>query len=582
MKADSTAAAVAFPDDSALRGQPVESPDGGVLGGPLYEREPLVTGGKSWSQVTDDVVGRTEKVPGKLWYIAITISSLFFLMYIIGMGSVIMYGTGILGINHPVGWGSFIINFVFWVGIGHAGTLISAILFLFRQKWRTGINRSAEAMTIFAVMVAGSFPLLHTGRPWFAYWLTPVPNGRGPLWPNFNSPLAWDVFAISTYLTISLVFWYMGLLPDLASVRDRAQHPWRKFIYNALALGWNGSNRAWRHYEAAYLMLAGLSTPLVLSVHTIVSFDFATAGLPGWHATIFPPYFVIGAIFSGFAMVVTLMVITRKVFHLETYITLNHLEAMNKIIMFTGMVVGFAYATEFFMAWYSGNQYESFIFRNRAFGPYGWSYWIMFSCNAFIPQLFWFKRFRRSIPVMFVVVILVNVGMYFERYVIVVTTLHRDFLPGSWGMYSFTIFDWMIFLGSFGMFFTLFLLFARAFPTVAISEVKGVMSIMQGMGVPADSQPDAEPAAASARFSSNEPATAPASPAVLSGKGSKALAKALDTAVSAKEEPGEGDDKKALAKALDEVESPKRDSADTEGSAPPKEDTKEPKEVSHD
>jgi Ni/Fe-hydrogenase subunit HybB-like protein len=480
MKAESATASVAYPDDSALSGYSHEEKGAGLLGGPLYEREPLVTGGKNYKDVTADVIGWSERYPTRLWWIALAISGALFSLFLVGMAGVVGIGTGLLGINHPIGWGSFIINFVFWIGIGHAGTLISAILFLFRQKWRTGINRTAEAMTIFAVMVAGMFPLLHTGRPWFAYWLTPVPNGRGPLWPNFNSPLAWDVFAVSTYLTISAVFWYMGLLPDLASVRDRARHKWRRFIYNTLSLGWNGSNRTWRHYESAYLMLAGLSTPLVLSVHTIVSFDFATAGLPGWHATIFPPYFVIGAIFSGFAMVVTLMVIMRKVYGLEKYITLNHLEAMNKIIMFTGMVVGFAYSTEFFMSWYSGNPYEGFIFTNRAFGPYSWAYWIMFTCNAFVPQLFWFKKFRRSIPVMFAVVILVNVGMYFERYVIVITTLHRDFLPGSWGMYSFTVFDWMILLGSFGMFMTFFLLFTRAFPVVAISEVKGVIPPAQG------------------------------------------------------------------------------------------------------
>jgi Ni/Fe-hydrogenase subunit HybB-like protein len=484
--------ATAVIEETALTGLPRERAAAGVLGGPLYEREPLVCAGKNYQQVTEDVVRWSDRYPTRLWWIAISISGTLFLLYLIAMGATVGLGTGLLGINHPVGWGSFIINFVFWIGIGHAGTLISAILYLFRQKWRTGINRTAEAMTIFAVLVAGTFPLLHTGRPWFAYWLTPIPNGRGPIWPNFNSPLAWDVFAVSTYLIISLVFWYMGLLPDFASTRDRARHPWRKFIYNALSLGWNGSNRTWRHYESAYLVLAGLSAPLVLSVHTIVSFDFATAGLPGWHATIFPPYFVIGAIFSGFAMVVTLMVIMRKVFGLENYITINHLEAMNKIIMFTGMVVGFAYSTEFFMAWYSGNPYEGFIFTNRAFGPYSWAYWIMFTCNAFVPQLFWFKRFRRSIPVMFVVVLLVNVGMYFERYVIIVTTLHRDFLPGSWGMYSFTVVDWMILIGSFGMFLTFFLLFTRFFPTVAISEVKGVIPTKQGVVRAADGKGDVE------------------------------------------------------------------------------------------
>jgi molybdopterin-containing oxidoreductase family membrane subunit len=384
-------------------------------------------------------------------------------------------GLGVLGLNQPNGWGVFIVNFVFWVGIGHAGTLISAILFLFRQKWRTAINRSAEAMTIFAVMTALLFPLIHTGRPWLAaFWLLPYPNQR-QLWVNFRSPLLWDVFAVSTYFTVSAVFWFIGLIPDLATIRDRAKHPVRKWVYTILSMGWRGNNKAWQHYEKAYLIFAGLSTPLVLSVHTIVSFDFAVSQIPGWHTTIFPPYFVAGAIFSGFAMVVTLMVIMREVFQLKDYVTLDHLEKMNKVILATGMMVGYAYACEFFIAWYSGNPFETFTFVNRAFGPYWWAYWIMAICNVIIPQVFWFKKARRSVPIMFVVSLFVNIGMWFERFVITVTSLHRDFLPSSWRYYVPTLYDWAITLGSFGFFFTLFLLFVRFLPVIAMSEVKGVM-----------------------------------------------------------------------------------------------------------
>ena len=356
--------------------------------------------------------------------------------------------------------------------------MISAILFLFRQKWRTGINRAAEAMTIFAVMCAGVFPLIHTGRPWLAYWLLPYPNQRGPLWVNFRSPLEWDVFAVSTYLTISLVFWYMGMVPDLATLRDRARNKWRKLIYGMASLGWRGTNRHWQHYESAYLMLAGLSTPLVLSVHSIVSFDFAVANLPGWHTTIFPPYFVAGAIFSGFAMVVTLMILIRIGYpQIKDYVTVNHLEVMNKIIMTTGLMVGYAYASEFFIAWYSGVQYETFTFINRSVGPYWWSYWIMVSCNVIFPQLFWLKSVRRSIPFMFVITALVNVGMWFERYVITVTSLHADFLPSSWGLFKLTLYDFGVLIGSFGMFFTLFLLFLRVAPMVAMSEIKPMIHV---------------------------------------------------------------------------------------------------------
>ncbi len=441
----------------------------------MLVRDPLVLGNKSYSDVDNDVCRPLESFPTLLWYGAFGGAVTILLLLVSMLGWTAWQGIGVWGLNIPVGWAFDITNFVFWIGIGHAGTLISAILFLFRQKWRTAVNRSAEAMTIFAVMTAGLFPVFHTGRPWLAYWLFPYPNQRGPLWVNFRSPLIWDVFAISTYLTISVVFWYIGLLPDLGTVRDRAKNKLRKMIYGALSFGWTGSNRNWRHYESAYLLLAGLSTPLVLSVHTIVSFDFAVSILPGWHTTIFPPYFVAGAIFSGFAMVVTLLTVMRKVFKLEEYITINHLEAMNKVILATGMMVGFAYATEFFMAWYSANKFERFIFLNRAFGPYWWAYWIMVSCNVISPQIFWFKSLRRSIPVMFVVSIFVNIGMWFERFTIIVTSLHFDFLPSSWDMYTPTYVEISILIGSFGLFLTLFLLFARLLPTIAISEIKGVM-----------------------------------------------------------------------------------------------------------
>jgi len=392
------------------------------------------------------------------------------------IGYMFLTGVGQSGIRNPAAWGMMIVTFVFWIGIGHAGTLISAILFLLRQKWRTAINRSAEAMTIFAVMCAAIFPLIHTGRQWYsAYWLFPYPNTMGPLWVNFRSPLLWDVFAVSTYFTISLVFWYTGLVPDLASVRDRAKNFYRKKIYGILALGWRGSSRGWDHYEVAYWILAGLATPLVLSVHTIVSFDFAVSIIPGWHTTIFPPYFVAGAIFSGFAMVVTLLVIAREVFGLKDYITMAHMENMNKVILATGLLVGLAYATEFFIAWYSGVEFERAIFIKRALGPYAWAYWIMVSCNVLTPQFFWFKKLRRHIPFMFVISIFVNIGMWFERFVIVVSSLATDFLPSSWGYAILSPWDYGVLLGSFGLFFTLFLLFCRFLPTISMAEVKAVM-----------------------------------------------------------------------------------------------------------
>lgn len=441
--------------------------------------QPLVTGGKSVRDVTEDILKPVEAFPTSLWWKAFLLVLTITVVDLAIIGYLMWEGLYILGINNPVAWGFFIVNFVFWIGIGHAGTLISAVLYLFRQEWRTGINRAAEAMTIFAVLTAASNLIIHIGRPWLGFWLFPYPNERGPLGVNFRSPLIWDTFAVSTYLTISLVFWYIGLIPDIAAVRDRSKGEMKRKIYDILSLGWVGSNKAWSHLEMVAMILAALSTPLVLSVHTIVSFDFAVSILPGWHTTIFPPYFVAGAIFSGFAMVVTLMVIAREVFNLKDYITMKHLENMNKVIMVTGLIVGLAYSTEFFMAWYSGNEYEGFTFVNRAFGPYGWAYFIMFSCNVFSPQVFWWKKLRTNIPIMFVISIVVNIGMWFERYVIVMTT-HADFLPSSWDMYIPTVYDFMMLIGTFGIFFTLFLLFCRIMPVIAVAEVKTVMPHKDG------------------------------------------------------------------------------------------------------
>ncbi|GMV42721.1 MAG: polysulfide reductase chain C [Myxococcales bacterium] len=441
---------------------------------PVDRRAPLVLGDKDFHAITETVLAPVEWKTPKTWYITFAISLALLGVLGISVGYLIWEGTGIWGLNNPVGWGWAIVNFVFWVGIGHAGTLISAILFLFRQKWRTSINRFAEAMTIFAVMCALLFPTIHVGRIWLLYWVFPVPN-QMDVWPNFRSPLLWDVFAVSIYGTVSILFWYVGLIPDLATIRDRAKTRIRRIAYGIFSLGWRGSNRHWQNYESAYLILAGLSTPLVLSVHTIVSFDFAVSQLPGWHTTIFPPYFVAGAIFSGFAMVITLMVVARKLFNLQHLVTLRHFENMAKIILLTGTIVGYAYAMEFFIAWYSGNPFESFAFANRAFGPYAWAYWIMVSCNVISPQIFWFKKARTSIPILFTVSIFVNIGMWFERFVITVTSLHRDFLPSSWDYYSPTVWDIGAFVGSFGLFFTMFHLFVRFLPMVAMAEVKSVL-----------------------------------------------------------------------------------------------------------
>jgi molybdopterin-containing oxidoreductase family membrane subunit len=436
-------------------------------------RRPLITGKTSYSQITEDIIKPIEAKPTKWWYLGFTVSLAALGLWLVPVTYLLFTGVGVWGLNKTVDWGWDITNFVWWVGIGHAGTLISAVLLLFRQKWRTAVNRSAEAMTIFAVVCAGSYPLLHAGRPWLIYWVFPLPNTYGSLWSNFNSPLLWDVFAISTYLTVSLVFWYVGLIPDLATIRDRAVGIRRK-IYGLMSFGWNGSAKGWQRFESVSLILAGLSTPLVLSVHTIVSFDFATSVIPGWHTTIFPPYFVAGAVFSGFAMVQTLLIIMRKSMRLEQYITLNHIDVMNKIILVTGSIVGSAYITEFFIAWYSAVPYEQYAFANRMFGPYWWAYWTMMTCNVITPQLFWSRKLRRSLTASFIISIFVNIGMWFERFVIIVTSLHRDYLPSSWLMYSPSWVEICMYIGSLGLFFTLFFLFAKFLPVIAAAEVKSI------------------------------------------------------------------------------------------------------------
>lgn len=442
---------------------------------PAYKEHQLISGNPTFGSVTDKIASVNERETPFGWYVAFGVSAVVALGLFAQIGWLFWKGIGIWGLNQTIFWAWDITNFVFWVGIGHAGTLISAVLFLFRQKWRTSINRFAEAMTIFAVICALVFPTIHVGRIWVFYWILPFPN-QMQMWVNFRSPLLWDVFAVSTYFTVSLLFWYVGLIPDLATLRDRAiPKSLRQKVLAIFALGWRGGNKQWKNYEKAYMLLAGLSTPLVLSVHTIVSFDFATSVIPGWHTTIFPPYFVAGAIFSGFGMVMTLGVVARWIYGLEDYLTLDHLENMNKIILTTGMMVGYAYGCEFFIAWYSGNQYEQFAFVNRAFGPYWWAYWSMVSCNVISPQFFWVKSFRRNVPLMFVISIFVNIGMWFERFVITVTSLSRDYLPSSWDYFSPTIFDVGMFIGSFGLFFSLFLLFLRFLPMIAIAEVKGVL-----------------------------------------------------------------------------------------------------------
>ncbi len=455
------------------------------------QRAPLVVGEHDFASVTEVVCDVTERPrPPTAWYVAFAVSLTLLAILMAMIAYLFFTGVGVWNLNNPVGWGFDITNFVFWVGIGHAGTLISAILFLFRQKWRTSINRMAEAMTIFAVICALMFPGIHVGRVWLTYWLAPIPNQMA-MWPQFRSPLLWDVFAVGTYFTVSLLFWYTGMIPDLATLRDRARTRTRRIVYGLLALGWNGSSRHWHRFERAYLLLAALSTPLVLSVHSVVSFDFATSLLPGWHTTIFPPYFVAGAIFGGFAMVGTLAIPARELFGLKEIITLRHLENMNKIILVTGTIVGYAYAMEFFTAWYSGNMYEMFTFVSRALGPYAWAYWTMIVCNVVLPQLFWFRYFRTHVWAMLIPIMGVNIGMWFERFVIIVTSLSSDFLPGAWGPYWPSWVELLTLAGSFGLFLTLFLLFCRYLPVCAMAEIKTVMPQARAVGRAAfDYNPD--------------------------------------------------------------------------------------------
>ena len=442
-------------------------------------RDPLILGNKSYHDITKDIAFPVEGKANKYWWILFSLSLVsisyggcFVMAYTIGTG------IGAWGLNKTVNWAWDITNFVWWIGIGHAGTLISAVLLLFRQKWRMSINRSAEAMTIFGVAQAALFPLIHMGRPWLAYYVFPIPNQFGSLWVNFNSPLLWDVFAISTYFSVSVVFWYIGLIPDFAMLRDRMSAktaPMKKQLYSFLSFGWSGKAKHWQRFEEVSLVLAGLATPLVFSVHSIVSMDFATSIIPGWHTTIFPPYFVLGALFSGFAMVETLLIIMRKVVNMEAYITIKHIEYMNIIILLTGSLVGTAYITELFMSWYSGVEFEQYAFLNRATGPYWWAYAIMMTCNVLTPQLYWFSSIRKSFVATFILSIFVNIGMWFERFVIIVTSLHRDFLPSAWTMFSPTFIDIGIYLGTIGFFFVLFLLYARTFPVIAQAELKSIV-----------------------------------------------------------------------------------------------------------
>jgi molybdopterin-containing oxidoreductase family membrane subunit len=440
-------------------------------------REPLVIGSKSYHDVSNDIAAPIEGKANRLWWIVFSIALVAFLW---GVGAIIYTigtGIGVWVLNNKINWAWDITNFVWWVGIGHAGTLISAVLLLFRQKWRMGINRSAEAMTIFAVVQAGLFPVIHMGRVWDAFWVLPIPNQLGSLWTNFNSPLLWDVFAISTYLSVSLVFWWTGLLPDFAMIRDRATKPFQKKIYSLLSFGWSGRAKDWQRFEEVSLVLAGLATPLVLSVHTIVSFDFATSVIPGWHSTVYPPYFVAGAVFSGFAMVQTLLIIMRKVSNLEAYITRGHIENMNKVILVTGGIVATAYLSEFFVGWYSGSSYEDFTYLSigAATGPYWWAFWALIFCNSIFPQLLWVKKFRRSFTFSFIMSIIINIGMWFERFDIIVINLSRGHLPSTWTQFSPTFVDVSIYMGTIGFFFVLFLLYARTFPVVAQAEVKSIL-----------------------------------------------------------------------------------------------------------
>jgi Ni/Fe-hydrogenase subunit HybB-like protein len=433
---------------------------------------PIIGPGHTYGTVTEQIsaIVLSRRTP-LAWFIAFGLALMGTGMLFGTIAYLVYMGTGIWGVNIPVGWGLDILNFVWWVGIGHAGTLISAILLLFRQQWRTSINRFAEAMTLFAVANAGLYPLLHTGRPWFDYWLMPYPNTFG-MWPNFRSPLVWDVFAISTYATVSLLFWYVGLIPDLATLRDRSKNPLTRILYGIFALGWRNSAAHWNRYHAAYLILAALATPLVVSVHSVVSLDFAAGVIPGWNVTMFPPYFVAGAIFSGFAMVLTLAIPLRRFYGLEDFITMRHINNMAKIMLVTGLIVFYGYLMEVFFAWYSGSQYEEYLVLNRMTGPYAPMYWALILCNGLIPQLLWFRFIRQNLLILFVISLIVNIGMWLERFVIIVTSLHRDFLPSSWGMYYPSVFDWTMFIGTISFFLMLLLLFIRVLPVISIFEMR--------------------------------------------------------------------------------------------------------------
>jgi molybdopterin-containing oxidoreductase family membrane subunit len=442
---------------------------------PASDDVPVIGPGYTYASVTDKIsaivlIGKTPRI----WFIGFGIAFFLVLLLLYAVAYLLAVGVGIWGIKIPVAWGFAIVNFVWWIGIGHAGTLISAILLLLHQEWRTSINRFAEAMTLFAVACAGMFPLLHLGRPWFFYWLFPYPNTMR-IWPQFRSPLVWDVFAVSTYATVSFLFWYMGLIPDLATLRDRARHLIGRKAYGLLAMGWRGSAIHWRRYEVAYLLMAGLATPLVVSVHSVVSFDFTIAILPGWHSTIFPPYFVAGAIYSGFAMVMTLAIPLRRIYHLEDFITMRHLDNMAKVLLATGLIVAYGYFMETLMAWYSGNRYEQYMMLNRVFGPYASVYWAVMVCNVLAPQAAWFPRVRASVPALFVLALIVNVGMWLERYMIIVGSLHRDFMPSAWGMYAGTQWDWATLVGSIGLFLALMFLFIRVLPVISIFELRGLV-----------------------------------------------------------------------------------------------------------
>lgn len=443
-----------------------------MLQSPL--RTPLIEGKNTYASITRDILDPMMNKPGKLWYLGTTISGLALAFGLYMIFWTVWHGIGTWGENRTVGWAFEITTFVWWIGIGHAGTFISAILLLFRQRWRNSINRSAEAMTLFAVICAALFPLIHLGRPLLTFWIFPYPNTRG-LWVNFNSALVWDVFAISTYFTISFVFWYVGLIPDIGTLRDKIKGKFKKAIYNFLSFGWKGSARHWHRHEVTSLMLAGIATPLVLSVHSIVSMDFASSILPGWHTTIFPPYFVAGAIYSGFAMVLTLLIVARKTMRLENFITVDHVENMNKILIATGSIVALAYGTELFISWYSGNEFESYAFMNRITGPYQWAYLIMIICNVLSSQLLWIRKLRRNLIFTFFLSIVINIGMWFERFVIIVVSLHRDFLTSSWTMYKPTIVEYGLLIGTLGLFFSSFFLFIRIFPVISIFEVKSIL-----------------------------------------------------------------------------------------------------------